>query len=363
MFEKQWFPEKSQQGLSSDSIFFEEAISRKEFKKCLNLISNNYSSNKPYWSRMKKRLNHLSKREKKFKLTGIKPPIYIKWENFWPDMVFKDCQLLDLLRFSLPEEEFCFTNYAHKADILISSCFGKIKSNQKKYKHCFKILFLGENIRPYFSDYDLSLTSDLNEYRHRNIYLPLWLFEIDLFNRGKDYPDRKIYPLANFCQSKIINFSEREPGIVYIGNNSEPFRESLIQEVIDKKINLLRYGSQSNPISDKISLIKKYRGTISMENSYYPGYITEKGIHSYLGGAKTIYWGCLDKSPFQNHPLFIHIDPHQKYENIISEISKIINYQEKILVPELFKKNYVLNILEQISQNIKKSLFQFNLEV
>ena len=100
-----------------------------------------------------------------------------------------------------------------------------------------------------------------------------------------------------------------------------------------------------------------------MENSYYPGYITEKGIHSYLGGAKTIYWGCLEKSPFQNHPLFINIEPHQKYENIISEISKIINFKEKILVPELFKKKYVLNILEQISQKIKKSLYQFNMEV
>ena len=82
---------------------------------------------------MKKRLHHLLKREKKFKLTGKKPPVFIKWQNFWPDMNCQDCQILDFLRFSLPEEDFCFTNYAHKADILISSCFGKNKSNLSKY--------------------------------------------------------------------------------------------------------------------------------------------------------------------------------------------------------------------------------------
>lgn len=361
MFEKQWFPEKSQEGLSNEAIVFERAISKKEFKKCFNLISKNYSENKKYWSRMKKRLNHLLKRENKFKRTGVNPPIYIKWENFWPDMNYQDCQILDLLKFSLPEETFCFTNFAHKADILISSCFGKNRSNERKFQHCFKILFLGENVRPYFSDYDLSLTSDLNLYRDRNIYLPLWLFEIDLFNRRRDYPDRKIYPIENFCESKIIDYAKRDSGIVYIGNNSEPFRESLIQEVIHKKINLLRYGSQTNPVSNKIGLIQKYKGTIAMENSFYPGYITEKGIHSYLGGAKTIYWGCLKNSPFKNHPLFIHIEPSQKYENIITKISKVVNCQEKLLVPELFKKEYVLNFVYQLSQNIKKSLFQFNL--
>ena len=361
MFEKQWFPESSQEGLGNDAINFEDAIQKKDFKKCHNLIRNNLDINKQYWSRMKKRLIHLSKRERKFKLKGKKPPIFIKWNNFWPDINYEDCQILDYLKFSLPDEEFRLTNYAHKADILISSCFGKNNSNLRKYRHCFKILFLGENIRPYFSDYDLSITSDLNVYRNRNIYLPLWIFELDVFNRGKDYSDRKIYPLKEFCKSKVIDFSKRSSGIVYIGNNSEPLRESIIQEIINKKINLLRYGSQTNPVKDKIALIKKYKGTIAMENSFYPGYITEKGMHSYLGGARTLYWGSLENSPFKNHPLFININPSEKYENIISEVSKILNFSEKLFVPELFKEDYVENFVEQTRIKLRKSLSQFKL--
>ena len=102
------------------------------------------------------------KKKKKYILTGVKPPIFLMWEGFWPDMNSKDCQILDFLKESLPDEEFLVTNNSGKADILISSCLGKNNPISRKYNHCFKILFLGENLRPYFSNYDLSISSDIN---------------------------------------------------------------------------------------------------------------------------------------------------------------------------------------------------------
>ena len=60
--------------------------------------------------------------------------------------------------------------------------------------------------------------------------------------------------------------------------------------------NLQIYGSQTNPIEDKQELLKKFKGSIVFENSYYPGYITEKIIHTYLAGNISIYWGCQEDS-------------------------------------------------------------------
>ena len=359
MFEKQWFSEASQEGLGNDALNFEKEISKRNIDKCLNIIKNSNSKNKDYWKRMEKRLKNISKRKKKYILTGVKPPIFLMWEGFWPDMNSKDCQILDFLKESLPDEEFLVTNNSGKADILISSCLGKNNPISRKYNHCFKILFLGENLRPYFSNYDLSISSDINTYRGRNIYLPLWLFEIDLFKRGQDYPDRKVYNISNFCKSKIIDFSKRESGIVYIGNNSEPFRESIIQEIQDNKIKIDRFGSHTKPIKDKISLISKYKGTLAMENSIYPGYITEKGMHAFLGGSKTIYWGSREYSPFNDHPLFVNINPDQPYDLILDKVLSITKENNKVFVPGLLEENKVLNFKNEIIAKMKKSLSQF----
>ena len=359
MFEKQWFSQTAQEGLCNDALLFEKEISKKNIDRCISIIKKNIPKNKEYWKRMEKRLIHIVKRQKHFNLTGIKPPIFLMWEGFWPEMDYQDCQILDYLKESFPDENFVTTKRFGKADILISSCFGKNNKVSRKYNHCFKILFLGENLRPFYSQYDLSISSDLNPYRGRNIYLPLWLFELDLFKRGKDYPDRKVYEINNFCKSKIIDFSKRKSGIVYIGNNSEPFRESILQEIQNNEIMITRYGSQSKPIEDKINLISQYKGTLAMENSIYPGYITEKGMHSFLGGAKTIYWGSQDNSPFKDHPLFVNISPNQTYDSILDKVLDITKENKKTLIPALLKKEKVLNFKHEIIKQIQKSLSQF----
>ena len=360
MFQRQFFPKKSQIGLCDEALRFNECLINHKFNICEKIISENAESDRLYWNRMQKRISHILERKKQYKIRGKKPPIYIYWHGFWSDMNTEDCQILDFLKESMKDEVLIRTNKAKKADIFICSCLGE-EITSKRFDHCLKIIFLGENIRPYYRNYDLSLTSDLNEYRGRNINLPLWLLEIDLFNRNKKYDDRETQNIDLFCSTRSIDFSKRESGIVYIGNNEEPFRQSLIYDLSKEFKSFHTYGSQTNPIKDKINFLKKYKGSLAFENSFYPGYVTEKIIHTYLAGNMTIYWGCLEGSIIKKNPLFFEVNTTTDIKEIISKAEYIIKNNETIDIPPLFEKKIILKKKENIIKKLNFSLKQFSL--
>ena len=326
MFQRQFFPINSQIGLCDEALRFNQYLINHNFNLCKRIISENFENDPSYWNRMNKRINHLLERKRLFKIRGKKPPIYIYWHGFWSNMNIEDCQILDFLRESMKDEILIRTNKARKADIFICSCLKK-ELISRKFDHCLKIIFLGENIRPYYKNYD----------------------------------DREIYNIDLFCNERVIDFSKRKSGIVYIGNNEEPFRQSIIYDLSKAIKNLHKYGSQSNPIENKIALLEKYKGSIAFENSFYPGYVTEKIIHTYLAGSMTLYWGCSEGSFIKNNPLFFEVNTTSDIKQIIRKAEYIINKNEKIILPPLFKKKYILQKKEMIIRKLKLSLSQFNL--
>ena len=50
-------------------------------------------------------------------------------------------------------------------------------------------------------------------------------------------------------------------------------------------------GSFKGPAADKFKTLSKYNFAIAFENTDYPGYITEKIIHSMMAGTVPLYWG------------------------------------------------------------------------
>ena len=358
MFQRQWFPINSQIGLSGEALGFENFLRDHQYEECRTKIKNNLYLEKEYWERMRERLKHISKRRQNSKIFGKKLPIYIYWHGFWPNIDFEDNQILDFFKEALPNQEFKSTSRAKKADIFLGSCFGK-ENLHKKFSHCLKFLFLGENVRPYYKDYDFTLTSDLNSYRGRNIYLPLWLLEIDIFNRKKNYSDRIIYDPNYFCEGKIIDYSNRQRGIVYVGNNEEPLRKTLIYDLQKNMKEFYTYGSLTKPIDDKINLLKSYKGNLVLENSYFPGYVTEKAMHSYIAGTKTIYWGCLQDSFINDNSLFINISSSITSNEINKIAQKILNSENKEYIEPLISRKLIFKYKKSIVVSLRKTLNQF----
>ena len=256
MFGRQWFPPHSQVGISNVGLEFEELLRTKDYDSALKLCIGNINTNKDYWKRQYRRLMHLQSFYLANKQNKTKN-IAIYFNGFWPDFDEKENQLLDFLNASSYELNISYHSSSdiQSSDILLESCYGPPVSS--KYEHLTKILFLGENVRPFYSQYDYSISFDRPMYGSRNIYLPLWFLEIDHF--GKSYRDRKPYPIEMFIKNQVIDYDARKEEVVFVGNNSEPFREYILSILPKYNIKVDRYGSHTRPVNNKIELLKKYK--------------------------------------------------------------------------------------------------------
>jgi hypothetical protein len=286
MFNRQWFPIHSQYGLTKEALEFQNMLDMRSFRSAQDIIFNSFSSNRAYWKRQQYRLNHLVNR-------NPYSDVRVHFVSFWPTFNLFNNQLLDFFRASVPDVTFTPVTQPVEADVIVYSCYPSLPSTAI-FPHAKSFLFLGENVRPYFHDYDVSLTFDMDSFRGRNIHMPLWLFEIDWFN--KPYPDRpRLFSETEFYSSQVPSVSKLKR-ILFVGNNEEPYRCSVLQNLISSGAPLDLYGSHIRPVVDKHSLYKKYKIVFCPENSYHPGYVTEKLIHGFLSESYYAYRGCLRDS-------------------------------------------------------------------
>lgn len=352
IFDRQYFPPKYRVSLSRDAIEFDKCLLSKDWPAALNILRSNFELDPLYWERQKTRMVNLKKKLDS-RTPGIRASLKVAFKGFWPLMDPNNCQLLDFIRSAAKDVSIYAADSVCDADIVIYSCYGSSLPCDDAQAECDRWLFLGENIRPSYYHYDFSLSFDSAERNSRNIYFPLWLLEIDWFKRL--YRDRHPYSSSLLAEVRHIDYSSRLNAVAYIGNNAEPWRESSIAAIQDAGIEVHRYGSQSNPVGDKIDLLSKYKCTIAFENSFYPGYITEKPIHSFLAGTIGLYWGC----PLR-HGLMSSINPLFKFQDsahyIVQDAKAAVRTNGTIVVPPLASKQYLTSEFGRICAGIRKRL-------
>jgi len=229
MFERQLFPQGAHLGLSGESLFFEQCIHRHDFVSAWQiLLRNECVWNDDYLKRQALRLAHIScKSRNKISVLfdgfwiGFSPKASIIWSAF--------CCVAKSLNVQIE-----LTDFPCEADICVSSCFKK-KHSDASVIHCSQLLYLGENVRPFYSNYDYSLTTDPFDYLGRNAYLPVWLLtlyqDVGCFTT---FPWLLIdlYVKANV---KLWNqWGIRRNAVAYVGSNCETMRIALI-EILKKE--------------------------------------------------------------------------------------------------------------------------------
>lgn len=170
-------------------------------------------------------------------------------------------------------------------DLLIFSVFG---FNNRKY-NCKKLFFCGENIGHHFRDpytepCDVSLSQF--EEKEKNIYFPLWGIFVNWFHQEQPRP-LPSNPTYSCSVEDIINPGkiEKTKFCAFINNN--PIEDRLLMfELLNRYKRVDSFGGLNNNVGGairgseqaKINVLKDYKFTIAFENSYHPGYNTEKII-------------------------------------------------------------------------------------
>jgi hypothetical protein len=157
------------------------------------------------------------------------------------------------------------------------------------------IWFTGENERPPIAqDHDIYLSFDSDSFFPKNLYLPLWVLNINWFNLPPAHGFISFYSKeSDLMKPREVNLDEvnsRKFCCAFI-NNPEPVRLGILRELNKvKQVDL--FGSLNAQIKpDKLVVAREYKFILCFENTLYPGYVTEKIVEGYQSTALPLYWG------------------------------------------------------------------------
>ena len=221
--------------------------------------------------------------------------VKIWFDDFWPGFNYYENEIVNLFRQCCNYLGLRLDVSNKQPNIVVSSCFSSNYDSSKLHHQATKFLYLGENVRPCYEHVDYSLCFDFDNYSGRNLYLPLWFLRLDNYaSKNSGYEPINLSSLINtqYCYD-----SRPENKVIYIGNNMTPLRKSMIQLLENNNFTVDIYGSQSRPVESKLEKMKDYKYSLCFENSYHPGYVTEKVFDAFAGGTIPLYWGSEFKPP------------------------------------------------------------------
>ncbi|RCR67627.1 glycosyltransferase [Larkinella punicea] len=251
--------------------------------------------------------------------------IRLWFTDFWDGFNIEDNYFINLLA-----KYYRVVLTKKQPDYLIFSWRGKDFYN---YKNCIRIFYTGENLRPDFTICDYSISFDYDSYNGRNLRLPLYVMYGDM---NELLLEKNVNTILKE-KTKFCNF-------IYSNNNAK--ERKFFFQLLSKYKKIDSGGKVLNNIGFKVDnkreFIKKYKFTISFENSSFLGYTTEKIIDPMIVNSLPIYWGNPKIYTDFNVKSFVNIHDFDCIEDAISKIIKIDKDEElyaKYLVQPFFKNN------------------------
>jgi len=243
-----------------------------------------------------------------------------------------------------------------------------------------KVLFSRENLRAH--SYNKSYLPNLDKFDFvlgfednpkKNQYKIPYYFVI-----GKLY-DQNYIDYKTIEKNLVENSYQKNKNICLISRNAHKLRLDLIHKFKDKQTIVDCPGKVGNNMSSiddipsksltarekhndiKRNFLENYFFNICPENSWSPGYTTEKLYHAMISGCIPIYWGCdkLDDGFYNKQKIFLINKDLSNIDQIVESTIKLINNPDQLLryiAMNPFGENR-LNIIKEQNEKIRK-IFQ-----
>jgi hypothetical protein len=250
----------------------------------------------------------------------------ISFTDFWDKFDSHNNFFLDLLS-EITGEQPEVVVHPNSADVLIYSCFGSQSHRAFDKNHLIKIFYTGENLRPNFDECTYSFTFDFEDYGGKNIRVPLWMLQLDWYNKT-DYENPKyVIPLDDLEDNDFIR-NPKTKFCALINNNLFDNRVECMQKLhtykpVDgygKPFGNWFYGEK-----EKMEILSSYKFSICFENSTAPvgGYYTEKLVHAKLSGNVPIYWADEKIGRDFNPKSFINLNDYNSMDKLVERVTEI----------------------------------------
>jgi hypothetical protein len=289
-------------------------------------------------------------------------PINLYYANFWSG-AGKD----DFFSYVLSlccEQGINTVSEIKSADICLSSVFGNEYTPYEK-----TIFYIGENIRPDFRRARYFMSHDMDTWGGRNFYLPLWMLHVkwpgvigSVARINHHHSTEQPAPIERLMRERVGSvWSEKTKFCAIICSNPEILRMNLMSELSRyKKVDGFGPAFGKPVLRPKHEILKDYKFCLCPENSYYPGYVTEKLLHAYAAGTVPIYFGGLGKTGIYNRRAFVDYSDSFNVTELMAQVVALDSikdlydsvYREPLLVaaPTLqpllvFMSNAIKNLL------------------
>ena len=277
--------------------------------------------------------------------------------------------ILPVLRL-LYSDEIKFIDSSETADLIIAQ--QSLPTNKKPY-----IFIHGEpglrNDRKYLDTLkdpycvgSIVTSLDFDD-KNKTFYLPMFL------DRGH----------VSFSKSPFIReytSSERPNLAAYVAKHSPPHRREFFETLrkLDPTVDSLGQANRTKDVEipprstwwELPKVYKDYKFGLAMENTMEKGYLTEKIMNVYIGGAIPIYWGSPTVKEIFNPNSFIYINDYPDFESCAKDVVAIGNDPVRLKSMQeapIFLENshfqqyynvpaptWLVAIADRIKQNIEK---------
>jgi hypothetical protein len=275
----------------------------------------------------------------------------ISFADFWDGFDYNNNFFRDLI-LSI-DNSYSFIPFSNDTDILIYSCFGK--SHNKVSSKVKKIFYTGENLRPNYNDCQYSLTFDFDSYNGKNIRLPLWVLQIDWFNKINYTNPQYVIPLE-YIKANPLTRKNKDKFCCIVFNSRSPHRLEIIEKLgKHKKVDCYGkpFGNWFYGEDNKLKTISDYKFNICFENSISPGYYTEKMIHAKTAGCLPLYWADNNCHKDFNPRSFLNL---YDFGNLDDFIEKIIYLDQNDSEYKRITSEYLFANKEPTLDNLKIQL-------
>lgn len=229
---------------------------------------------------------------------------------------------MDFGRYSDPEKEFFTPFLRQKYNVVISDkpdyIFYTLGGNTHHTFPGIRIFWTGENVVPNFNYCDYALGFQHMTFEDRYHRLPLWRMCLpDLKKAMQKSVGRSDEELLqrDFCATVISNARQTD------GRREEAFRKLSIYKPVASGGRW--QNNVGGPVKDKIDFQSRYKFALAFENTYAPGYTTEKILQAFASDCVPIYYGDPRVSEDFNPDAFINAHDFQTIDQLVDFVQKI----------------------------------------
>jgi len=232
----------------------------------------------------------------------MKPQIRVNFVNFWPGFTPDTFKLFfpfvyekyDFVVSTKPEVVFysVFTpQYKSENDPLFGGLAATIRPGE-----FLRVFLTGENFEPHMDRCDFAITFSVRTDHPNHLRIPLWVYE----NRRWGYGPARLVKDLNTDWEKIAD--EKIAFCNFVYSNEVQYRDSIFDLLSQYKrvdaagrcrnnMNGWMPPMLPNRLQGKLNFLRRYKFTLAIENTIWPGYMTEKLVDPMLVNSIAIYVG------------------------------------------------------------------------